>query len=75
MTTIKKEMRERAWLLRGLVNSLKYDADYIYSDVENYDVVCMGESIKDAKETIQSLVDNVTELEYLLYLLKQNGSQ
>ena len=75
MTDIKKEMKDRAWLIRGLVNSLNYDADYIFSDVENYDVICMGESIKDAKQTIQNLVDNVTELEYLLYLLTQPESR
>ena len=75
MTDIKKEMKDRAWLIRGLVNSLNYDADYIFSDVENYDVICMGESIKDTKQTIQNLVDNVTELEYLLYLLTQPESR
>lgn len=75
MTDIKKEMKDRAWLIRGLVNSLNYDADYIFSDVENCDIICMGESIKDAKSTIQNLIDNVTELEYLLYLLTQPESR
>lgn len=74
MTDIRKEMKDRAWLVRGLVNALKYDAEYIYDDVTSYDVVCMESSIQDTKETIQRLVDNVTELEYLLYLLKQNAS-
>lgn len=75
MNDIKREMKNRAWMVRGLVNSLKYDADYIHSDVETYDIVCMEESIKDAKNTIQSLVDNITELEYLLYLLTQKETQ
>ena len=72
MTNIKREMKERAWLVRGLVNSLNYDADYIRADVENYDLICMSESIREIKATIQNLIDNVTELEYLLYLLRQD---
>lgn len=72
MTNIKREIKERAWLVRGLVNSLNYDADYIRADVENYDLICMGESIREIKATIQNLIDNVTELEYLLYLLRQD---
>ena len=75
MTDIKKEMKDRAWLVRGLVNALNYDAEYIFADVENCDIMCMNESIQDAKNTIQSLIDNVTELEYLLYLLTQPDSR
>lgn len=72
MNDIKKEMKDRARLARGLVNALKYDVDYIFSDVKNYDVICLDESLREAKDTIQRLIDNVTEIEYLLYLLKQN---
>lgn len=72
MTDIRKEMKERARLTRGLANALGYDAEYIYSDVENLDLFCMGESIRETKETIQKLMDNVTELEYLLYLAKRD---
>ena len=74
MNDIKKEMKDRARLARGLVNALKYDVDYIFSDVKNYDVICLDESLREAKDTIQRLIDNVTEIEYLLYLLKQNES-
>jgi hypothetical protein len=72
MTDIKKEMKDRAWLIRGLVNALQYDVDYIYSDVTSYDVTCLNESLRETKETIQKLTDNVTEIEYLLYLTKQD---
>ena len=70
MRDIKKEMKERAWAIRGLVNALKYDAEYIESDAKNYDIICMGESIRDTKNTIQQILDNVAEIEHLLYLTK-----
>lgn len=70
MCDIKKEMRERARLARGLANALGHDVDYIYSDVENFDLICMDESIRETKCTLDRLVDNVTELENLLYLVK-----
>jgi uncharacterized protein with GYD domain len=75
MTDIKKEMKDRARLARGLANALGYDVEYIYTDVENYDLVCMSESIRETKDTIQKLIDNVMELEYLLYLLKNEDSR
>lgn len=74
VTDIKKEMRDRARLAKGLTSALCYDVDYIYSDVKDLDFICMNESIREAKETLQKLVDNVTEIEYLLYLLKSDGS-
>lgn len=74
MCDIKKEIRERARLSRVLANALGHDADYIYSDAENYDLMCLGESIKETKETIQKMIDNVMELEYLLYLIKKEES-
>lgn len=72
MTDIRKEMKDRARLARGLANALGYDVDYIYSDVENLDLLCMNESIRETKDTLQKLMDNVTELEYLLYLAKRD---
>ena len=75
MTDIKKEMIDRARLARGLTNALCYDVDYIYSDVKDLDFICMGESIRETKDTLQKLVDNVTEIEYLLYLLKSDTTR
>ena len=73
--TTKHEMMERARLVRGLANALTHDAEYIYDDVRTYDTVCMAESIRDIKDTINRLVDNVTELEYMLYLEKRGESR
>lgn len=75
MCDIKREMKERARLARGLANALGYDVDYICTDVDNYDLLCMHESIRETKETVQKLMDNITELEYLLYLLKRSDSR
>lgn len=72
MSDIKKEMKDRARLARGLVNALKYDVDYVFTDVNSYDVICLEESLRETKDTIQKLVDNITEIEYLLYLMRQN---
>lgn len=68
---IKHEMRTRAQMLRGLVNLLRDDMEYICSDVSDFDLIAMGESIREAKETIQSIVDHMAELEYALYLTKK----
>lgn len=72
MSDIKKEMKDRARLARGLVSALKYDVDYVFTDVNSYDVICLEESLRETKDTIQKLIDNVTEIEYLLYLMRQN---
>ena len=70
MTQIKKEIKARARLARGLTNGLEYDVDCLYSDVENFDIFCINESIKETKETMKKLIDNLDELERLLYLIK-----
>ena len=38
MCDVKKEIKERARLSRVLANALGHDAEYIYSDAENYDL-------------------------------------
>jgi hypothetical protein len=71
MCDIKREMKVRARLTKGLANALQSDADYIYSDVYNFDILCMNESLKEAKETLQKITANIAELEYLLDLTKK----
>lgn len=66
------EMRSRARSVKGLVNVLQSDADYVFRDVEDHDIISLGESLKELKNTVQDLVDNVAELEYALYL-SSNG--
>lgn len=74
MKDIKREVKARARLLRGLVNVFQLDADYIWSDSNNYDAACLNESIQEAKITLQQITDSLTELEYLLYLIRREES-
>lgn len=74
MNEIKRGVRGRARLLRGLTNVLQVDADYIWSDSSDHDLVCLGESIREAKTTLQQITDCLTELEYMLYLMKREES-
>ena len=71
MCDIKREMRERARLARGLANALGHDVDYIFTDVESFDLICLTESIRETKDTLEKLNDNITELDYLLYLIER----
>lgn len=71
---IKKEMRTRAELIRGLVNVLTEDAKYICVDAKDFDLIGLGESVREIKDTVDSLRDNVKELEYALYMAKRGGS-
>lgn len=74
MHEIKRGLKARARLLRGLANVLQVDADYIWSDSNNSEILCLNESIKEAKTTLQQITDCLTELEYLLYLMKREES-
>lgn len=69
----KLEMRKRARVIAGLVNLLRDDAEQLAADAADFDVLCLEESIKDARTTMQMLVDNVTEMEYMLYLVKSRN--
>lgn len=68
------EMRNRARSIRGLVNALQSDADYVFSDVETFDVIGLSESLKELKITIQDLIDHTAELEYALYLINSEDA-
>lgn len=70
---IKMEMRKRARTVEGMVNLLRDDAEHLRADSADFDVICLEESIKDARTTLQMLVDNVTEMEYMLYLVKSRN--
>lgn len=70
---MRREMKNQSQLIKGLVNLLKDDADYICADTDDFDLVALGISINEIKDTIQSIIDNVAELEYSLYLCKQDN--
>ena len=71
---IKIQMKKKAQMIKGLVNLLQDDADYICVDANDFDLIGLSESIPEVKETIQRLIDNVMELEYNLYLCQQKES-
>ena len=72
MQDIKKGLRDRVRDIRGLANALTYDADCLVTDIDSYDLICLGESIHETKVTMQRLVDNLVELEYQLYLIRRD---
>ena len=68
--SIKHNMRKRARIAMGMTTLLQDDLNHIRADANDLDIVCLEESVKDAKATLQMLIDNVTEIEYMLYLAK-----
>lgn len=72
---LRVEMRKKARRARGITNLLADDIFHVYSDANDYDLLCLGESINDTKETLQMLIDAITELEYDLYLARSNDSR
>jgi hypothetical protein len=70
MTNMKLEVRRKARTIKGLVNLLQNDATYICADADDFDLIGLGESIPEMKDTIQKLIDYVVELEYDLYLTR-----
>lgn len=72
---IKVNMKKRARVAAGMVNLLKDDVEYLRADADDFDVLCLEESIKDTKATLQMLSDHITEIEYLLYLFNSNDAR
>ena len=64
-------MQIRARLSYGLLNVLKDDIDCINIDTDNNDLVSLTESIIETKITLQKMVDNITELEHIVYLSRR----
>jgi hypothetical protein len=71
---VKHDMRKRARAALGITDLLKDDIIQIRADLHDFDVLCLEESLKDANATMQMLIDNITEIEYMLYLLKSKES-
>lgn len=69
---LRIELRKRSRDIKGLINLLQEDAKYICVDADDVDLLGLSESIKEIKDTIQSVVDNVMELEYAVYLSKKD---
>ena len=70
---LKMIMRSKARLAAGLVNLLKDDTNQICIDVDDLDMFSLGEAIREAKRTTQTLIDTVDELERYLRLVTQDA--
>lgn len=71
---IKNDMRKRARAGIGLTDLLKDDFVQLRADIHDFDLICLEESLRDAKSTLQLLIDNITEMEYMVYLSKSKES-
>lgn len=71
MNDIRREMQTRARPSYGLLNVSKDDVDCINIDTDNNDLVSLTESIIETKITLHKMVDNITELEYIVYLSRR----
>ena len=71
MNDIRREMQTRARPSYGLLNVSKDDVDCINIDTDNNDLVSLTESIIETKITLHKMVDNITELEHIVYLSRR----
>lgn len=69
---LKMVMRSKARLANGLVNLLKDDTEQMCIDVDDFDMFSLGEAIREAKRTSQSLLDAINDLERDLRLAKRD---
>ena len=64
----KHEIRSKARIAYGLADVLRYDTGNIVSDANECHMDILIDTVLDTKQTLQNLVDLVTEIEYILYL-------
>ena len=69
----KMIMRSKARLANGLVNLLKDDTQQMCIDVDDFDMFSLGEAIREAKRTAQTLLDTVTDLERDMRIIKRDA--
>lgn len=70
---VKIDVRRKARMIRGTINLLVDDASYICSDADDFDLIGLRESIPEAKETVEKLIDHIADLEYAVYLSTNEG--
>lgn len=67
-------IRNKARLACGLANILEYDINNLMNDANECYLDELFETVQATKETLQNLVDTITEIEYALYLDKVKES-
>lgn len=68
---IRNEIKARARLARGLINILQDDIDMLNTDADSLNLINIEESIKETKDTLFDIMDNINELEYAVISLKE----
>ena len=71
---IKINMKKRSRVAMGLLNLLRDDINQVRIDTDDFDLISLEESIREAKNTLRMLGDNITEIEYMLYLANSKES-
>lgn len=69
---IKQDLKKRARVAAGVVTLLSDDVDLLRSYANDFDILCLEESLKDTRATLQMLCDNITEMEYMIYMFKKH---
>lgn len=68
---IRNEVKARARLARGLINILKDDIEMLNIDADNLNLISIEDSIKETKDTLVDIMENINELEYAVASLKE----
>lgn len=68
---IRNEIKARARLAKGLLNILKDDIDMLNIDADNLNLISIEESIRETKDTLCDIMDDINELEYAVISLKE----
>ena len=70
-TFIRNEIKARARLAKGLINILKDDIEMLNVDADNLNLFSIEESIKETKDTLADIMENINEMEYAVASLKE----
>lgn len=68
---IRNEIKARARLARGLINILKDDIEMLNIDADSLNLISIDDSIKETKDTLVDIMENINELEYAVASLKE----
>ena len=68
---IRNEIKARARLAKGLMNILADDISMLNVDADTLNLFSIDESIKEVKDTLANIMDNINELEYAVAALKE----
>lgn len=67
-TRAKRDIQNKSRLAHCLVDILEYDISNLKNDANECNPDELMNTLQETKETIQNLIDIVTEIEYAIYL-------